>query len=369
MKKITSILLIFVLCLGLTMMTGCGDGNKEVKSPYADITLSEYITLPDYSTFTVEGTVTPVISDAEVDAKIQKILESYATEETVKEGVVEKGDYLVIDFAGTLEDGTTDDGMVAAEYTLGPIGNAGFIDGFEEGLIGVSVGETVSLDLQFPDPYPTKEEFSGMGVTFEVTVRSKKVEVVPELNEEFVKENSDVNTIEEYRSYVKAQLEAEDLEAQLYDLKRELYAKIVDETELLEYPDGRVADREKVLRADYEAMANSYGYQNWDEFRDAYFQMDQSEFDEQLKLYAESMVKSEMVIYAVAEKEDIALTESEYEEELQNMLEAAGFKDAAEFQSYAGMTIREYADQYDMDQDIILTKWLDVVYERLLKQA
>lgn len=369
MKKFTSILLIFVLCLGLAAMTGCGGGNEELKSPYADITLSEYITLPDYSTFTVEEAVKRDFTDAEVEAEIQKILKSYATEETVKEGTVAEGDTIVIDFAGTLEDGTTDDGMMAADYTLGPIGKAGFIDGFEAGLVGVAVGETVSLDLEFPDPYSVNPDYSGMGVTFEVTVKSKKVEVIPELTEEFVKENSEVKTVDEYRALVKDKMIQSDEESQLYDLKTELYGRIVEEAELLQYPDGAVDKQMEALKADYESMASTYGYENWDEFRDAYFQMEQSEFDEQLKLYAESLVKSEMVIYAVAEKEGITLTEEEYEAELQKMLELAGFKDDAEFQTYFGMTIREYADQYSMDRDMIMTKWLDVVYDRLLENA
>jgi len=144
--------------------------------------------------------------------------------------------------------------------------------------------------------------------------------------------------------------------------------KIVDETELLKYPENRVKEQQETLTADYEAMAETYGYSEWDEFRDAYFQMDQAEFEEQLRLYAESLVKSEMVIYAVAEKEGIVLTEEAYEQELQNMLDMAGFESDADFQDYAGMSIREYADSYDMDRDILLTKWLEAVYDRLEKE-
>lgn len=366
MKKIISVMLVLVLSLGLVSMTGCGS-SKELANDYENLNLSEYITLPDYDTFTVGVPEAVEITDADVDAQIETILEQSAGQQEVKEGKVEEGDYLVIDFAGTLSDGSTLDGMNAENANLGPIGNAGFIDGFEEGLIGVEVGETVSLDLQFPDPYLNNEELSGQPVVFEVTVKSKLETVVPELDEEFVKENSDVDTVEEYRAFVKEQMETAEYESQLYDLKQELYSKIVDETELLQYPEDIVEARIRSLRADYESMASTYGYEDWDTFRDEYFQMEQAEFDENLKLYAESMVKSEMVIYAVAEKEGMSLTEKEYEEELQKMLEMAGFKNDADFEAYAGMSIREYADEYDMDRDILLTKWLDVVYERLQK--
>lgn len=369
MKKFTSMLLVLVLSLGLVSMTGCGgSGDEELANAYAELDLSEYITLPDYDAFTAGEPEVTEITEEDVDAQIADILEQAATQEEVKDGTVEEGDYLVIDFAGTLEDGSTVDGMNAEDYELGPIGNAGFIDGFEDGLIGAAVGETVSLDLQFPDPYSVNTDLSGKPVTFEVTIKSKLVEVVPELNDEFVKENSDVKTVAEYRAYVKEQMELADYEGQLYDLKQELYEKIANETELLKYPEGLVEEQITTLNTDYRSMASTYGYEDWDTFRNEYFQMDQAEFDEQVKLYAESLIKADMVIYAVAEKEGITLTEKAYEDELQKMLEMAGFASDDEFKSYSGMTIREYADSYHMDRDILLTKCLDAVYERIDKE-
>lgn len=367
MKKITSILLIFVLCLGLVSMTGCGGSSKELEHAYMGMDLSKYITLPDYNTYTVEAPEEVEITDADVEAYIAEALKAAETEEQVKEGTVAEGDYLVIDYKGTLADGSTQDGMNAEGATLGPIGSAGFIDGFEEGLIGKSIGETVTLNLQFPDPYTVNEELSGQDVTFEVTIKSKTVKVVPELDDEFVKENTDLKTVDEYRVFVKKQLETSKYDEQLMNLKNELYRKILDETELISYPEGMVDKQMETLTANYQAMADTYGYEDWDSFRKDYFQMEQAEYEEQLKLYAESMVKGEMVIYAIAEKEGVSLTEGEYEEKLQEMLDLAGFEDEAAFEEYAGMSIREYADSYDMDRDLILTECLDIIYDRLLE--
>lgn len=368
MKKLFSVALVLVLSMGLVAMSGCGGSDGELPNDYADLNLSEYITLPDYSTFKAGVPEESVITDADVDAEIEEILKNAAYQEEIKEGKVEEGDTLVIDFAGTLSDGSTLENMNASDYELGPIGNAGFIDGFENGLIGVAVGETVSLNLQFPDPYTVNEELSGQPVTFEVTIKCKLVEVTPQLDDAFVKENSDVDTVEEYRVYLKEELEISDQESQLDGLKEELYSRIVAETELLKYPQDIVEAKIRTINADYESMANTYGYENWDAFRDDYFMMDQAEFDENVKLYAENMTKAEMVIYAVAEKEGVSLTEKEYEEELQKMLELSGFESDEAFKQYTGMTIREYADAYDMDVDILLTRWLDQVYERAEKE-
>ena len=120
-------------------------------------------------------------------------------------------------------------------------------------------------------------------------------------------------------------------------------------------------------QADYQEIADTYGYTSWDDFRDDYFRMDQAEYEENLKLYAESTVKSELIIYAMAEKEGVVFTEKEYESELQNMLSQAGFADDAAFKEYSGMSIREYADEYRMDRDLILTECLDIIYDRLTK--
>ena len=366
MKKFVSVLLICILCMGLTVMTGCSK-DEPLPNEYSDIDFASYITLPDYDAYTLENPSPEEVTDADVEAEIEKFLTQFAKSENVTEGTVEKGDNLVVSYKGTLADGTTQDGMNTDDASLGPVGSAGYIDGFEEGLIGAAVGETVTLDLQFPDPYQNNPDLAGQDVTFEVTIKSKVVKNMPELTDEFVKENTDYKTADEYRVSVREQLEAEAEENALYNLKNELYAKIYDETEVISYPEGKVEDTLERIQADYEEISQTYGYTNWDDFRNDYFSMDQAEYEENLKLYAESTVKSELMIYAMAEKEGVVLTEKEYEAELQDMLAQAGFADDAAFKEYSGMSIREYADEYRMDRDFILTECLDIVYDRLTK--
>lgn len=86
------------------------------------------------------------------------------------------------------------------------LGSGSMIDGFEEGIFGATIGEEVSLDLKFPDPYTNNEELSGKDVNFKVTVLSKNVKNVPELNEEFVKANSEQETVEDYKTAVAKEL-------------------------------------------------------------------------------------------------------------------------------------------------------------------
>lgn len=362
MKKLIAICMTIMLCFGLLTLTGC-DTKKE--QPYSQYDLSEYITLPDYDTY--ETSVPDVkITEDDIDEEIQARLEDKATTETVTEGTVEEGDTVKISFKGTLADGTTEDGMQSDGYTL-TLGSGGMIEGFEEGLYGATIGETVTLDLQFPDPYENNEELSGQDVTFEVTVLSKDTKVVPELDESFIKENSDVSTEEEYREYVKGQLEQDEYDNQLYDLKNSIYTKIVEETEVLQYPEAEVEEQVELLDSDYRNMAENYGYDDWEDFLSEYFGIDQAEYDEEIRVYAESIIKQEMIIYAIAEKEGIEVTEEEYQDYMNEMLTSSGFEDADAFEEYAGMTIDEYAETYKLDRDLLLTKELDIIYDRLNK--
>lgn len=358
MKKVLSIILILSLVLGLGLLfTGCGKSE-----PYSEYDLSEYITLPDYDAY--EVAVPEVeITDADIEDAIQSNLEAAATTETVTEGTVDEGDTVTIAFEGTLEDGTTDDGMKSEGSTL-TLGSGDYITGFEEGLYGATIGEEVTLDLKFPDPYEVNEELSGKGVTFKVTVLDKQVSNVPEFNEEFVKNNSNYETVEEYRVALAKTLEQAEYEDQLYTIKFDLYSKMVEETEVLKYPEKEVKEQTEVVKDTYKAEAEASEVE-WEDYLEDTLQVSEEEFDETCEEYAKEVVKQEMIIYAVSAKEGITVSDEKYEEYLNSLLVSAGYNDADTFKTYTGMTIEEYADAYRLDRDYLLTKELDQIYDRL----
>lgn len=359
MKKIVSVSLTAVLAVCMMIaLTGCGGGE-----PYEDYDLTEYITLPDYNSYEVKEPEV-LIEDADIEEEIQSRLEEAATTEKVTEGTVEEGDSVTISFEGTLADGSSVDGMSSDSYEL-TLGSGSMIDGFEEGLYGATIGETVTLDLQFPDPYNNNEELSGKDVTFEVTVLSKNVQNVPEFNEDFVKENSDYETVEEYRSSVASDLEEQEYNNQLSTIKEELYMKLVDETEVKKYPEKEVDDYFDELDEYYRYGAETSGYEDWDAFLESQ-DMTQEEYEEQIQLYAEEYVKQEMVIYLFAQVEGVEVTDEEYDQFLQDNLEAAGFESEDDFKDYTGMSLEEYAETARLERNMLLTKELDMLYDRLL---
>ena len=360
MKKVLSLVLILALVLGLGVIsTGCG--NSE---PYSKYDLSEYITLPDYDTFEI-GVPNVEITDADIDAQIQSNLEANATTTEVKEGTVDEGDTVTIKFDGTLADGTTSDGMKSDSYKL-TLGSGNMIDGFESGLYGATIGEEVTLDLTFPDPYGSNTDLAGKDVTFKVTVLSKDVQEVPELTEDFVKENSDSETIAEYRTEVAKALEQEEYDEQLYDLKFDLYSMIIEKTEVLQYPEKEVKAQVKEVTELYKDKAESSD-KDWATYLEEDLMMTEEEFNTEAQAYAEEIVKQEMIIYAIAEKEELTVTDEEFDAYLESMLVGSGFEDEDAFKNYTGMSLKEYAEVYKLDRDLLLTKELDLIYERITK--
>ena len=283
--------------------------------------------------------------------------------EDYRNSVFHEGDAVTIKFEGTLADGTSVDGMSSDSYNL-TLGSGSMIDGFEEGLYGAAIGEEVTLDLTFPDPYTANEELSGKDVTFKVTVLSKNVSTMPEFDEDFVKENSDYETVEEYRAAVAGELEQSEYDEQLYEIKSELYSQIVSETEVAKYPEKEVKEQVKELNKSYEQLAENSG-KEWEEYMKDTLGVDQEEYDEQIDLYAKELVKQEMIIYAIAEKEDLSVTDEEYDQYLENMLASSNFEDEKAFKEYTGMSLKKYAETYKLDRDLLLTKELDKIYDRL----
>ena len=365
MKKLLSIALIIVLCLGLVLMTGCGGGN--VKMPYSKYDLTEYVTLPDYDSYTTsKPDVT--ITDEDIDAAIDEVLAENSTEKEETKGTVEKGDKIRFSYKGTLADGSTTDGMNADDQQM-TLGQASMIDGFQEGLYGATIGKPVTLNLKFPDPYPNNEDLSGKAVTFVVTVNAKIVDVPAKLTDDFVKEHSDVSTVAEYRKYMAKQLEEQATSDQLYEIKDKLWTQIAAEAEVTEAIPEEVDAKVEMFNARYKKIAEQQGLE-WEDFLDQYFKYDTEEYNEQIKLYAESMVRMEMTVYAAAKKEGVKVSKEEYQEELDNIMTGYGYSDEKSFEEAAGMSLDQFAEeQQNLTLNLYLEKVLDVIYNRIVENV
>ena len=327
--------------------------------PY-DYDLSEYVKVGDYKG--LDYSIAEVsVTDDEVDTEIDSRLQSAATTETVTEGKVEDGDSINIAFAGTI-DGEEFEGGSSESYDI-TVGTTQMIDGFVEGLIGHEIGDNVILNLKFPDDY-SNEDVAGKDVVFDVTINYKSVKVVPELDEDFVKENSDVDTVDEYKEAVKEELLAQKESQADLDAKEALWNEIVASSEVISYPEEELEAANAAadeIENQYKSQAESYGME-WEDFLESYMGSSQEDFEESKKQYAEETVLQEMVMYYIAREEGIEVTDKEYKEYLADSLETYGFTEDTFKQSY-GQTIEEYADDNQWRTAMLLEKVLDKVME------
>ena len=162
------------------------------------------VTLGEYKGVSVKKETT-VVSDVEVDARVEEERNKQATEIQVEDRAVIEGDTVNLDYAGTV-DGVAFAGGTAQDQTL-KIGSGSFIPGFEEQMIGMNIGEEKDLQVTFPEKYHA-EELAGKAAVFHVKVNAITETQLPALDDDFAKDISEFDTLEEYKADIRAKLEA-----------------------------------------------------------------------------------------------------------------------------------------------------------------
>lgn len=351
-KKLLCAGLITALSLSsMLVMTGCG-GEEQ---PYSDVNLSEYVKVGEYKGLEYDK-IAVSVSAKEVQDEIDKRCQAKATTEKAESGTVKDGDTINVSFEGKI-DGKTFEGGSSDDYAI-TIGTTTMIDGFVDGLIGREVGETVTLDLKFPDDYQ-KEDVAGKDVTFEVKIKTKDVQVVPDYDLDFVKANSDYDNLKDYEASVKKDLLASKQESAEMQVKQALWEEIVDKSEIIKYPD----DKDQMIEEQMEAIKKDAedNEMELDEYLESGGYTEE-EFRKALTDNIETNMFQEMLVYAIAEKEGLEVTEDEYQDYIDQVLENTGM-DEDTFESAYGMTIEEYMDNQNMKTIMLLNKVMDKVME------
>ena len=325
----------------LMLLSGCASSTDSATVKNID----EYIKLGNYKA--LEYTPVAVeVTDEEVEYEISRIMSENATFNEITDRPIKDGDIANIDYEGLL-DGTAFDGGTATGYDLS-IGSGTFIPGFESQLIGVNVGESVDLDITFPEEYGSAE-LAGKAVVFKVKVNSISEEIVPDFNEEFVKENSDFETVEEYRADVKASLQSE---ADYAD-KLTLLEMVVSSSEVLKYPQDQTNEYIEAMNKDIEQTAAQYGI-TVDEFLSTYLQMTPEQFQADAKSRAESTVSEELVMLAIAKAENLEVSDDEYDASVERYTRSFGFESSEELISQYGKDLIRKQALYDKVLDFLL---------------
>lgn len=312
-RKLAIVLAGAMTCM--VALTGCGSKNDAS---------NEYVTIKGYKGVEVDAVDdASEVTDEDVENYIESVLAQNAEEESITDRAVQEGDIAVINFVGKI-DGAEFDGGSAEDYSL-EIGSDSFIDGFEDSIIGHSIGETFDWNGQFPEDY--NEELGGKDVVFTITVNEIKVENVPELTDDFVKTVSEESeTVKEYKKEVKALLEENAASDSSYELQNAAWNAVMELAEVEKYPEGKVEDLTDSLIEQYTTMAEYYGM-DYETFVTEQMGYTVEEFEEKAKEAAEESVKMQLVAQAIAEAEKLVPSDKEYQEKYEEMCEEYGYDD------------------------------------------
>ena len=214
------------------------------------------------------------------------------------------------------------DGGTAEGYDL-TIGSGTFIDGFEDGLIGVKIGETKNLDLTFPEDY-NNEELAGQKVVFEVKVNSIRVEKTPELTDDFVAQNTEYKTVDEYKAGIKADL----LSHKEWQIKlakwNACWEVAVDNAVVKSFEKAEVESLKQEMTDYYTQTAQYYGMELEDYVTNLGYTME--DFEKEAEVSARTEAKKRMAAKKIAEIENITVTEEDYKNGVTGIRKAYGYE-------------------------------------------
>lgn len=254
------------------------------------------------------------VKDEDIDEELNAMRDRYAELEVV-EGVAEAHDHVLMDFEGFI-DGEPFEGGKAENHTL-ELGSGQFIPGFEDQLIGVKAGEEKDVVVTFPEDYQ-QESLAGKEATFKVKVHEVKRKRLPELDDEFAKDVSEFDTLEELKDDIQQKIqERKEKEAEQY--KRDTVVEKAAENASVDIPDVMVEHEIDHMLQNFEQQLAMQGM-NLDMYKQMSGQEDEA-MREQFKEDAHKRVKTSLVLEAIAKQENVEVTDEDVEEELETLAE------------------------------------------------
>ena len=257
-----------------------------------------------------------VVSDEDVNAEVESARKRNARKVSV-EREAQMGDTANIDFDGFLN-GERFDGGKAEGYDL-ELGSNSFVPGFEEQVVGMQIGEEKDLDITFPEEYV--EELAGKAVVFKVKLNSLTVSELPELDDEFAKDVSEFDTLDEYKADIRANLEKRRQNEAEEKVRSEIMHKAA-ENMTVEIPEVMVQEKVEEILRNYAA---NFGLNSRDMEYAQLLQMmglDENTINVSIRPGAQVQVKNDLLIEAVIKAENIEVTDEEVEEYLNKVAES-----------------------------------------------
>lgn len=281
----------------------------------AKVIVKPEVKLGEYKGLEVEKTETEV-TDEDVQNELTRLQEQQAELVVKEDGAIENGDTVNLDFEGFV-DGEAFEGGKAENYSL-EIGSGSFIPGFEEQLVGEKAGAEKDVNVTFPEEYHA-EELAGKPAVFKVKIHDIKSKQLPELNDEFAKEaEGDAETLEDLKKELRTKLE-ESKKQEAENQTRETVIEKASENAEIEIPEAMVSTELDRMVQEFGQRLQMQGMN-----LDLYYQFSgtsEEALREQMKEDAQKRVRTNLVLEAIVEAENIEVSEDEIDAELNKMAE------------------------------------------------
>lgn len=294
------------------------------------------------------------VTKAEIEEEIELVRKRNGRQITLEDQPAADGDETVIDFEGFL-DGVAFEGGKGEKFPL-KLGSGSFIPGFEEQLVGHKAGESFEINVTFPEDYGAKE-LTGKETVFKITIHEVKRTELPEVDDEFVKDVSEFNTLDEYKADVKAKI----TERKQKTAERNFEEALIDE--LLAHTDVDIPA--PMIDNEVDAQVRDYEYrlQMQGGSLDMYFQytgMNMEKLRESFRPGAERQIRTRLALEAIVKAENIEATAEELEEEYKKI--ASGYNVELE-------KVKESIPAAGITEDVVMRKAVELIKANAVKPA
>lgn len=340
MKKIIALGMASVLIMA--GITGCGQSNPYLKN----ISYSKYVDLCDYKG--VEASkVTFEITDEEVQSAIDEEMYDYVTYDPITDRAAKEDDYANVTYKTTI-DGKENENYSAQDEDV-VIGEGYLFPEVEEELVGMKTGDNKKIDVEITEDYAYDDADIGKKATVDVTLNEISKEIVPEYNDDFVKENTEYKDKAEYEAAKKKELEESREEEYKSAAVQEIMQYLLDNSKFNGYPDDLYTECEENYNNDNEYSASMYG-------------MELSEFEEMLGLDEDTKkqdiinnVNSELIMGTIAQKEKISCSKKEVDQFVKDNYATYGYESAEDF-------LKDYSEE-EVGYQLTYQKVADFLYD------
>lgn len=312
-RLISALLALSVACSGLG---GC---SKESKKSYFDMTydeLSKYVTLGEYKNLEVTLDYYAV-EESEIQDVIESDFASYIEEINITQREIREGDIVIIDFVGTI-DGEEYEGNSAEDFEV-RIGDGAFVDA-EEALLGAYLGDTVTFEGTFEEGSDVDESLIGKTAVFEATVKEITAVSLPRMTDDLVYEATGYTSYDEYIEGLRTEMRTYYDDLAMSNAQTLLWVEVCTNSTLIEYPKDKFADAKQDYYDYYEDIAADYDM-TVDDMLINYLGISKDTYEEKANEHAANVVYEDLVLFSIAKKENITISDEEYDKRAQEYVD------------------------------------------------